>query len=493
MRTSPTSRRVRRVARLALVPALAAAAACSGEGAEPLAPEQATASLTAGTAAQVSGTVGAAVTPAPTVKATDAGGRPVAGLPVTFTVTGGGTIQRASATTSASGTASVDGWTLGTTAGPQTVVATAGTRTVTFTATAGAAAAAVLTAVGGTSNSALTGAAVASRPAVQLKDQYGNPIVGATVTFAVATGGGTVTGGTATTDATGTATVGGWTLGIEPGTQTLRASTGTGALATTFSATAALPTGCTAAPYAVGARIQGTWAAGDCASPGGRGVSDPAGALYDQYELTLATQQTLRFQLAAAGSRTIRIRRKAGANDYVALALGSGFTTTSGDTIVSRVVLAPDAYVVEVQAGGVGATGGYTLLSTAESDTDVTCRPVVQATLGVTIAGTLDPARDCESPVVAGTYEDWVVLPLRTGDRLRITLTTTGMPPGLVLRDDRLGPASPTLRTAASTSPGTVTIDWTATFDTYHEIVVFRNGGASAPYGPYTLKVERVP
>ena len=67
------------------------------------------------------------------------------------------------------------------------------------------------------------------------------------------------------------------------------------------------------------------------------------------------------------------------------------------------------------------------------------------------------------------------------------------MPPGLLLRDDRLGPASPTLKVAASTTPGTVTLDWTATFDQYHEVVVFKNGGAAAPYGAYTLKIERVP
>ena len=427
------------------------------------------------------------------MKATDAAGRPVAGLPVTFTVTGGGTIGRTSATTDASGTASVQSWTLGTGAGQQTVVATAGARTVTFTASAAAAAAASITAVAGTTTAALTGAAVASRPAVQLKDQYGNPVAGVTVTFAVATGGGTVAGGTATTDANGTATVGGWTLGIEPGAQTLRASVGAGGLAVTFSAAASLPTGCAAAPYVVGARIPGSWAAGDCTSPGGRGVFDPAGALYDQYELTLAAQQTIAFRLAAPGSRTLRIRRKSAANDYVALSLGGSFISTVGDTLVQRVVLAPDTYVVEVQAGAAGATGGYTLQSSAESSTDVVCRPQLQATLGVTIASALDSAKDCESPVVAGTYEDWIVLPLRTGDRVRLTLTTTSIPPALLRRDDRLGPASPTLRVAASTTPGTVTLDWTATFDTYHEVVVFKNGGAAAPYGAYTLKIERVP
>ena len=42
---------------------------------------------------------------------------------------------------------------------------------------------------------------------------------GVSVTFAVATGGGSVTGGSATTDATGIATVGSWTLGTTAGTR----------------------------------------------------------------------------------------------------------------------------------------------------------------------------------------------------------------------------------------------------------------------------------
>ncbi|HEX6070581.1 MAG TPA: hypothetical protein VFZ18_12175 [Longimicrobiaceae bacterium] len=84
-------------------------------------------------------------------------------------------------------------------------------------------------------------------------------------------------------------------------------------------------------------------------------------------------------------------------------------------------------------------------------------------------------------------------MPLTTGDRFRITLTTTTMPAGFVLRDDRAGPASPTLAVRTSSTPGTISLDWTATFDTYHEIVVFKNAGAGTPYGPYTLSIERLP
>jgi hypothetical protein len=446
-------------------------------------PDRTMASLTATTSTNVTGTVGAAVTAIPTVKAVDASGQPVSGVAVTFTVSGGGTLGRTTTTTDASGTASVQSWTLGTTAGPQTVVATANGQTVTFTASASAAAAATMTVVGGATNSAPVGAAVANKPSVQLKDQYGNAVAGATVVFSVVSGGGTVTGATVTTDATGTATVGGWTLGTTAGAQTLRATSGT--LTANFAATADANT-CVVSPYTIGASTAGEWSANDCANTTPFG---PAGAKYDQYELNLATQQNVRFELTGAAGRSLRIRRK-DTTDYVGLPLGASFTTTNGNTLIQRHLLGAGNYIVEVQAPA--TTGAYTLNS-AIDNSDIVCRPVVQGSLGVSFNGTLSPTTDCESPVAPGTYEDWVVLPLKTGDRIRITLTTTTMPPGLVLRDDRLGPASPTLVVRTATTPGTLTIDWTATFDTYHEIVIFKNGGATAPYGPYTLTIERLP
>ena len=50
-------------------------------------------------------------------------------------------------------------------------------------------------------------------PAVRLRDTAGNPVPGATVNFAVLTGGGSVTGASALTDANGIAEVGSWTVG----------------------------------------------------------------------------------------------------------------------------------------------------------------------------------------------------------------------------------------------------------------------------------------
>ena len=65
------------------------------------------------------------------------------------------------------------------------------------------------------------------KPSVIVEDVHGNPVPGVSVTFAVASGGGSATGLSATTNAAGIATVGSWTLGASAGANTLTASSGT--------------------------------------------------------------------------------------------------------------------------------------------------------------------------------------------------------------------------------------------------------------------------
>ena len=66
--------------------------------------------------------------------------------------------------------------------------------------------------------------AVATAPRVLVTDAYNNPVAGVAVTFAVAPGSGSVTGASATTNASGIATVGSWTLGTTAGANTLTAT-----------------------------------------------------------------------------------------------------------------------------------------------------------------------------------------------------------------------------------------------------------------------------
>jgi hypothetical protein len=84
------------------------------------------------------------------------------------------------------------------------------------------------------------GTVVASSPSVRVLDGLARPVAGVTVTFSVASGGGSVTGASVATDASGTATVGNWTLGVSAGVNTLTATV-TGLTPITFSVTASVP------------------------------------------------------------------------------------------------------------------------------------------------------------------------------------------------------------------------------------------------------------
>jgi hypothetical protein len=65
---------------------------------------------------------------------------------------------------------------------------------------------------------------VAEPPSVLVEDEFGNAVAGVTVTFAVASGGGSVSEPVQTTGDNGAAFVGGWTLGPDLGENTLTAT-----------------------------------------------------------------------------------------------------------------------------------------------------------------------------------------------------------------------------------------------------------------------------
>src|SRR5207253_3067464 len=143
----------------------------------------------------------------------DANGNPVAGVAVTFSpAAGSGTVTPATpVSTGSDGIATLASWTLSPTAGSNTLTATSGSLTgspVTFTATGTTGAATTIAANSATSQTATAGTAVTRPPSVIVKDANGNPVAGVAVTFAVAPGNGTITGGSQTTNASGVATVG---------------------------------------------------------------------------------------------------------------------------------------------------------------------------------------------------------------------------------------------------------------------------------------------
>jgi uncharacterized protein YjdB len=178
-------------------------------------------------------TVVSALPVAPAVSVQDAGGSPLAGATVVFSVTAG-SVASASSTTGEAGAASAGTWTLGPRAGPQRLSAQVQgtTLSVEFSATAVAGPAAAIDAVSGDGQSGAAGSTLPQQLVVRVTDVHGNAVSGAAVSFAAS--GGTITPASALTGETGQASAQ-WTLPNNAGAQAARASIETGASAS-FSA-----------------------------------------------------------------------------------------------------------------------------------------------------------------------------------------------------------------------------------------------------------------
>lgn len=200
------------------------------------------------------GAVGSTCSQDPTVRLTDASGNGVDGTQITFDPSGNGVASNGSnsgnpiiVTTSGGGFAAVR-WTLATTSGAQTLVATAASgHSVTFNATATAGAPTQILKINGDNQVGAPNTQTARDPTVQVLDQYGNAVNGRTIVWTAQTTGSTIQpsslcGGTTTANSNTTGCGDGrasgiWTLG-PAGTHTLRADVSGTTLTTTFTATA---------------------------------------------------------------------------------------------------------------------------------------------------------------------------------------------------------------------------------------------------------------
>jgi Big-like domain-containing protein len=147
--------------------------------------------------------------PAPLrVKVTDANGNPVENVAVTWTAITGGTVGASSTGTDASGIAEVTR-TLGLIPGTYTTTAEVDGLSgspITFTSTATVGVAAKLAIVTQPSSTGQSGIPLETQPVVQLQDAFGNDVAQSGRGITAGVTGGSVTGGTASTDGTGKAT-----------------------------------------------------------------------------------------------------------------------------------------------------------------------------------------------------------------------------------------------------------------------------------------------
>lgn len=217
---------------LAAIPLAAALLSCGGGG-EPTAPPPPPVDLTAVNTITVTApslTVAAGKTVLLSAQATNVNGTVLTGLAFVW-----------STSSNAMATVEQNGMVLGVGPGSVIVAAAIGVKngSVTLTITP-APVAATIAVNSGNGQTAFINTPVATRPAVIVKDAAGDPVSGVSVTFAVSPDGGSATGIVQTTDASGVATVGSWTMGSTAGTNTLTATSGTLAGSpVTFTATAA--------------------------------------------------------------------------------------------------------------------------------------------------------------------------------------------------------------------------------------------------------------
>ena len=183
-------------------------------------------SLTVSTASQnQTGIAGAALATPISVRVFDQFGNPLAGALVNWTViANGGSVPQASSLTDLNGDASIV-WTLGTTAGADTLRASlpsGASALIAATGTAGAFAS--LTMVSGDGQNVPAGSTTAPM-VVRAADANGNAVAGQTVTW-VYTGNGTVQNGSSITDANGLAEIQFLTPIVPPGPFTVAATSG---------------------------------------------------------------------------------------------------------------------------------------------------------------------------------------------------------------------------------------------------------------------------
>ena len=239
-----------------------------------------------------SGTIGTQLAQPLQVRVVDRLGGAIAGRTVAFVVTSGsGSVGTPSVTPGTDGLASTT-WTIGSNTSVAQIVTVSVTGSFSLTSFSAIALAGPATTLdfaptsSGNGQTSPIGLAVPVPPAAKLSDALGNGVAGASVTFAVTGGGGSVTGGTATTNASGVATVGSWILGPTVGVNTMLATV-SGFPPVTFTATAILDP-CTSAgapPIVVGQTINGTLASTDCTAN--------ETTHYDLFRLDLANPTTV--------------------------------------------------------------------------------------------------------------------------------------------------------------------------------------------------------
>jgi len=253
------------------------------------------------------------------------------------------------------------------------------------------------------------GTQVTNPPSVLLSDSRGAPVAGAVVTFSVTSGGGTVTGATVTSNASGVATVGSWTLGTAAGKNTLSAQTGS-LPAVTFSV-------CGTASHTLGSTTNDQLSSTDCQ------LSD--GSFVDFYAVTIPTGGTYIFNQTSATFDT-----------YLALLTSANVLIGTNDDYLSsstdsrlKVIVPPGSYFIGANSFDAGALGSYSLSSAASTLEVANCEDVFVVP-GIVTQQSL-ATTDCSTN---GFFSDEYVVFLSPGQSVTVGMSSTTLDSYVELR-----------------------------------------------------------
>ena len=319
-----------------------------------------------------------------------------------------------------------------------------------------------------TTLTATAGGQVAELPSVVVRDQAGQAVAGARVTFVVETGGGAVTGGNATTDASGIATVGGWTLGPTAGSNTLSARTGN-LPPVTFTANGSNPCGATS-PHVLGTTTSGSLSQQDCH------LSD--GTFADFYAVNLPSAGTYIFtQTATTFDTFIALLTTAGAVVGINDDVGTDTTKSS-----LKAILPAGNFVIAANSFNPNVTGNYSI-SSASSTAEVTSCEDVFVVRGITTAQSLQ-ASDC---ALNGVFGDEYIIVLFAGQPVTVTMSSTAVDAYLEIHP---GDSNAILASNDNADGSTTNASVTFTPSTTAFYVITARTQAAGSTGAYTLTIQ---
>jgi hypothetical protein len=314
------------------------------------------------------------------------------------------------------------------------------------------------------------GTQVTEHPSVLVRDENGAALAGAAVTFTVTSGGGTVTGGNATTNSAGIATVGSWTVGAMAGQNTLNATTGS-LPAVTFTANGSDPCATTFVAHTVGSTTNGELSSSDCAFPDGSFV--------DFYTINIPTAGTYIFTQSSTTFDTYLLLYSA---DSVLVGLNDDIDLGVNQNSRIKQLLPAGNFIIGANAYDSAAVGAYTLTSAATTDQVTNCENAF-VVRGISSAQTLQPT-DC---TLNGIYGDEYIIVLTAGQPVTISMNSTDVDSYLEIHAD----GNLTILASnddANSSTKNATVVFTPTVTDFY-IITARSTSAGVT-GAYTLSVQ---